>query len=458
MCVVAAAGVVAALAYGSLVPFDLAWPRTFAPLAWLPLLRPPWPPASRTDVFVNIATGIPLGFFLTGAVAPVDARMPLRRVGAFVLAASAALGMILELLQVLSPTRLGSWADVWAQLLGASIGLLAWRVLGPAGVRWRRGTVRETDPIAFVARLLPLYLPIYLSLQLIPLGEATRRSEQVIQSPVPIWFHFDYTFHDFRAFAATALVTAPVGALAVLGWGRRRPERRLAAALALGAALSVAVEIGQGFLAWGHATLPDIVAAVIGVAIGAVTGDDFSRLRTPAVPPAGRWVRRAAIGAWLLALVAQYWQPFHVHGGREFLTTRLHEVQWIPFAYYYPAYASAPLRALHEIVRRSLAGVPLGVLLRLPASGIEPVADSRRRALITLGTAAAVFTGIELGQVLLPTRYPDVTDVLLGVTGALVGSGAVAALARRCRACATSAGPAGIAAVAIASARFDTPE
>ena len=35
---------------------------------------------------------------------------------------------------------------------------------------------------------------------------------------------------------------------------------------------------------------------------------------------------------------------------------------------------------------------------------------------------AVFFAVVEAGQILLPTRYPDSTDILLGLTGVLVGS------------------------------------
>jgi glycopeptide antibiotics resistance protein len=40
--------------------------------------------------------------------------------------------------------------------------------------------------------------------------------------------------------------------------------------------------------------------------------------------------------------------------------------------------------------------------------------------------AALCFLAIELGQTLLPARFPDISDVLIGVAGAAVGMGMMA--------------------------------
>src|SRR4029453_965756 len=68
VCGVAAMVVAALIIYGSLVPFDL---NTLEPLKLLVVLEgipfAPWPQVSASDVLVNVAVGLPLGFFLTGA-------------------------------------------------------------------------------------------------------------------------------------------------------------------------------------------------------------------------------------------------------------------------------------------------------------------------------------------------------------------------------------------------------
>ena len=93
----------------------------------------------------------------------------------------------------------------------------------------------------------------------------------------------------------------------------------------------------------------------------------------------------------------------------------------------------SPFQAVHEILVTALLAGPLGLLLRLA----WPVADDwHRRRLqgiaITL-TATGVLVAIESAQLLLPMRFPDVTDVLIGALGSMVGcaAGTVFTAARR---------------------------
>jgi hypothetical protein len=67
VCLVAAVAVTSVIVYGSLLPFDVKWPDALNLGAWMQQIRfTPWPLASRADLLVNVAIGLPLGFFLMG--------------------------------------------------------------------------------------------------------------------------------------------------------------------------------------------------------------------------------------------------------------------------------------------------------------------------------------------------------------------------------------------------------
>jgi glycopeptide antibiotics resistance protein len=127
--------------------------------------------------------------------------------------------------------------------------------------------------------------------------------------------------------------------------------------------------------------------------------------------------------------MVQYAHAFDLQITAEFVMNRYRDVQLIPFKAYYPGYASTPLIGLHEIVARCLGGVPLGLLLRLSHGG----SCHRDCYLSTIATATIVLVGIEIAQVFLPIphEFPDLTDVILGVIGAAIGSAAGAALMQR---------------------------
>ena len=136
--------------------------------AWPMQLRfTPWQLVSGTDVIVNVAVGAPLGFFLAGAV-----RSDGRCSGTVAMIAATGMAAVLattvELFQVLSAFRQSSWNDVLAQSLGAGIGAAGWMAFGPRVILWWRHLACEREPSIFAARLLQLYLPFYLLVQLTP--------------------------------------------------------------------------------------------------------------------------------------------------------------------------------------------------------------------------------------------------------------------------------------------------
>jgi glycopeptide antibiotics resistance protein len=436
-CSLAAAGVAAFIVYGSLLPFDFVRLDTVNPVSLLGRIRPPWPLASVADLFVNIATAIPLGFFLAGALrsGPRQVRLPATAlVVGFV---SAGLATVVEILQVFSATRQSAWHDVLAQFVGSGLGMLVWILAGPSTTRWVRGLAAERRASDFAARLLQSYLPFYLFIQLTPIAHAdldARYHEQI--SWLPVAYHFAFAFPDLHNFAAKAVINIPIGALAVLGWVRRGTHRRTGLALVLGVSAVIVVEVTQGFIWSKYAGAMDILAGAIGVAIGTASALEWYRI--PAIHGAGRtrllrsWFLVAAV-AWTLILMAQNWQPFDFQFTAEFAATRYPVVQLIPFKAYYPGYALTPLIGLHEMVARCLAGVPLGLLLRIAGGKGRGRRLGFDHALATLATATVVFVAIEIGQVFLPIPYefPDVTDVVLGVAGAAIGYVAGAALVCR---------------------------
>ncbi|MNC86388.1 VanZ like family protein [compost metagenome] len=94
-----------------------------------------------------------------------------------------------------------------------------------------------------------------------------------------------------------------------------------------------------------------------------------------------------------------------------------------PFLSYY---VNSEAQAVRDALIKLLMTLPVGMLahLVLPA----PAAPSRRLATAFFLTLCAMFfAGVELGQLTIPSRYPDNTDVLLAMAGVSAGLG----LARR---------------------------
>ena len=99
----------------------------------------------------------------------------------------------------------------------------------------------------------------------------------------------------------------------------------------------------------------------------------------------------------------------------------------VPFSGYY---WGNPLNAFGELTTKLLLGVPVGALLQMiytPGTS----AGRRWQAAGILTVSFCIFLVIELGQLLLPSRYPDQTDVYIGTAGACIGMVAVRLLILR---------------------------
>jgi glycopeptide antibiotics resistance protein len=445
ICLLGVLAVATFIVYGSLVPFDFRQLAGLNPGGLLAHMQfTPWSLMSASDVFVNIAVGAPLGFVVTGVL---RAR---RRGGALAALAivlvvggmSAILGVGVELLQALSPTRRSSWNDVWAQALGAGAGAVVWMFAGRRAIQWLRDLGNEHTSWSFAARLLQLYLPIYVVLQLTPFDSGRAAEVATIYNAgqgalMPSVHSIHARFPIWLDLAGSTLLTIPIGCLAVLGWARTGTRRAGGWAFLMGVSLLVAVGIAR-YALWGNGPGRELYVGVVSITIGVAAATAW-RPHDPRVNEAigqpslaRRWMLVAA-AAWTLVLIVHSWYPFDFALTPDIVTRRLTRISFAPFGFYYwyAAYIVNPLGAVHETLLNFVRAVPLGFFLRLawPVAGEARI--RRLQTVATTATAITVLIAIELGQAFLPMRFPDVTDALLGIFGATVGIAIVPALMRR---------------------------
>src|SRR5688500_17525507 len=145
------AAIAALITYGSLYPFNFAWPVSHS-AAWEKLLFDWTPFTSRGDALGNFALFLPFGFAGVFA-APAHGRSA-PRVSTIVLA-SLALATVLQVAQIYFPPRSPALADVVWNMLGAGLGIVAaWSLkshleLRPLG--WR-------DAYSIPAALIALWI------------------------------------------------------------------------------------------------------------------------------------------------------------------------------------------------------------------------------------------------------------------------------------------------------------
>ena len=380
-------GMVAFIVYGSLVPFAFrARPLGDATesFAWAMANRAL--PESRSDGIANVLIAVPLGFALLGW-ACVD-RPGVRRAavcGLAMLPACVLLAAAVEFAQLFLPTRTCAGSDVFAQGIGAALGMVVWVAVGQRLTGHARAVWAKAD--GSVPRLLIAYLVLLAFIQTLPLD--------LTPSPADLYRKFRDTvryvpFGEFRG-ASEADCWKRIGTLCQVfalylpvGLLAARLPRPPVGALRL-ALLAVGVALGMESLQLVvQSRVPSATDVVVG-ACGAVCG----------------WLARRSppfVVAYLALLVVHAWQPW---------TARTDAVafDWIPGL---PLEEGDPLFSLEEFLTKTVLFAPLGMIARRPP-------------LAALGGAALAMV-LEVGQLFVSSRYPCVTDVLIGGLGAYIAA------------------------------------
>ena len=388
---VAFAGIVI---YASLVP--LVERPSSAAATWA-LLLASWPPTvtSKTDVAANVILQIPFGFLMAGAIA----RGRVKWHGAavvFTTLAAALLAFAIELAQGMFSARTPSTSDVLAESIGALLGALAWmgageRLGGVADSRWR-----ELGSPALV--LLGGYLTVWALWQWLPfdftlrLPELAHKYRAGLMSLRPHGNVDSDTLSTLQSAARQWLLAFPIGAAAWLTvrWQRRR---RTDAAILLGTGVTLAVFFGGLLTISGTVDFAAMGAAGLGAAVGAW----WAERRSSAL--------NAVVAATALAALAvDQWAPFT-------FSSTSQPMSLLPLVSYLTTPAS-------DAVSQALLKLQLGFAAAFASGCFVPPSSNRwTRAAVCVSVCAVV----EVGQMFLPGRFPDLTDVLILSIGAVAG-------------------------------------
>ena len=210
----------------------------------------------------------------------------------------------------------------------------------------------------------------------------------------------------------------PLGALGVVIGPRDGRSRPPLVACLPGAALVAAMEAVQIVIVSHAADSTDVLCGWLGVGVGVVLA---LRLLPPRHAVASRPLAPAGLGAalllgcWVLVVILYHWMPYDFSADRGMIRAKVAALSFVPFGGYV---GGSDLNALNDILVKLALAAPLGVL----AAFVQ-----RRRSLpaftipIALCFFTALFAIVEAGQLFLPNRSPDPTDVAMGVLGALAG-------------------------------------
>ena len=406
------------IVYGSLVPL------AYTPLPWAEALaafaRTPWlqlDAERRADWISNAVLYVPLGWLSVLWWAGRSASLARRLVAAVLaLVSGCALAVSVEFTQLYFPLRTVSLNDLLAEVLGSAIGALI-------GLRWTAGSHgvlaaaagRMRLPLASAPALFGL---AYAAWALFPYDLVLSMQELAGKQASASWGwllapagHQEAALRRVARLVAEALTLAPLGWL----WARRRAAAGRSvpwpAALALGAAFGLTLELAQFFLVSGVSQGVSALTRALGVVVGVWAwqrgrGLSAEGLRTALAP--WTWPALALLAVLLAALsgwFASDWRTpdqawARISGG---------EIRFVPFFYHYYLPESVAVFSLSAV---ALAYAPVGVLgwARRWTAGQGAFA------------AALVATLIELGKLFPLALRPDPTNVLIAAGAAwLVG-------------------------------------
>jgi VanZ family protein len=413
----AAGGSVALAAYISFVPFDFRLPdagHLAANLSAALTLSI----ESRANFLANIVLFVPVGFFGTGALGianPLAARLRV----VLLLAAMVAASTAIEATQLLLPGRTPAGSDVFAQLMGGVVGIALWAYVGRELETWWDD--RRSEGSRPALRLLQAGVALLTLLALLPLDvsfSASTLAEKFRGGRIVVAPFSQRSGGLTPTLIADLLFSMPFGALAFLVRGRSRSRRQVGTALLMATAAIVSIELCQVFIISRTADVTDVLIGIGGAALGILLAGQLV-----GATPGEREVERgslwpaAGLVASLVAYALMNLSPFDFVLMPAMIRERWPMLWQVPF---YTYYVNPELQAFETLVGKIMVSLPIGICANLVLSRARGP-FSRLRLATILFMLTIFLVGVEMGQMFLPSRFPDMSDVILGLMGVGMG-------------------------------------
>ena len=351
---------------------------------------------SIPDVTQNILLFVPFGAlgFLAGA-----AKFPFRRT-LWMTSLGLLLSLVVEAAQLFTIDRVASLTDVAANTSGALMGALTAWLLRDAFHLAKNRLRREG--LAGVPELRPLGVSALLLLVAFWQPFDFTLDVGVVAAKVRALQGDSWQFSGFRdegtsIMLSVFLATSLSGYLSVLG--ERRPA--LQAAI-LGCVFLILLESSQLVVESRMPGLWDFSIALLGLISGCSIWVAATRIEAPRL-----WLAVIVL-ATLGSAALQMLSPFK-------WTATYHTMGWFPFFSYY---SHTTVETLSHVLESALLYVPVGFFI----GKLEHV--PWRAAITALGLSLLVAGSIECLQGWIVDRYPDVTDVAMGLCGGWIGASA----------------------------------
>lgn len=381
---------------------------------------------ARADWVANIILFIPLSFIWMSILQPKQKIMNMAISSIIIFLCCIVLSITIEFTQIFFPPRTVSINDVLAETIGAATGIICWIGFGRSLLQWLPGIASLQTPSSMTHRLLWLYLGGFLFYNLMPFDLTISITEiyhkwkagRIILTPFA--FLGKNTPQLLYECATDIVLWIPPALLWTLSSIK-------SAANIWGILLTIAVliELSQVFVFSRVTDMNDILMASAGIGIGTYCG---AMLRSKwgkkvvAEKKSGRsklvfWGLGGA-ALWSVVLFTVFWYPYDFYVEKHLIRDRLFHFIKAPFTTYY---YGTEYRALTEFFHKILFFIPLGFFLSFT------VYDKRERHLkplldcLWISAIALTAFSVELGQILLPKKFADITDCFLMFMGGLLG-------------------------------------
>lgn len=399
--------------YGSWVPLNFApvpLGEAFQRIAALPFADQAI--ESATDWATNSILLIPFTFLLGYLIRlGLPGRSSLFSV---VLAAISGifLAFFLELSQVYFPPRTVSQKDILALSLGATLGAIAQLRWGQLVGQWLSTLWQAEQGRSGLLKALHLYLLIVLLFSILPL-DLTVSVVEIYHK----WTEGRLVLVPFSGLkggmaeivyelGTDLLLWLPVGLL--LAMERRLLPLRTVIQVGL---LAMAVELAQLFVYSRVSDITDPLLAALGGGVGGYLASREQKLLGVIANRSSTFWHRAWF-AWAVIMVVVFWFPFNFSGSSALVEDALDMLTRLPFL---TLYQGTEFRAINEIVRKVALFVPGGLIFGL---ALSKSGGSARSGLLLMLMLATI---IETGQLFLPGKVADTTDILLFTLGGWLG-------------------------------------
>lgn len=403
--------------YGSIVPLQYTPSSTAA--AWARFQQVPFLDLglySRADWIANGILFIPLTFLWCGTCSS-RSRLGRCLIGLLMFCLSACGAIALEFAQLYFPPRTVSRNDIYAEIIGAAVGVLAWGSVGPYCLRLVHDLTQNLQTALRAAFIL--YVVLYTAFALFPYDfvVSVRELQQLLTRRPPstllIGIGCTERLRCGINLLLEVLAMVPFGAAVFSRPVARWQDLRGWPLFLLGAAVGAVLEGLQFFTYSGNVSALSLVTRGVGCLVGRAIAEQYHTIPRHYVPRVVQMLARLLVAPYLLMLMlGNHWTlktPLPV-------AVVIEKIQGLRFVPFYAHYWSPEAVALQALVSQTVMYLPLGLLYR--ACLMQRPALQRWWLVGFLGLVTAALMG--LGRLFFD-GVTDPTNVGLGGVTAVLG-------------------------------------